>query len=155
MPRLRIPIKSLADIKNDPDFRITFPPDHHQDFLDLVAISDSIKVPLIPFGRHVLLVFKRKFMALKDANKEEAGRMITEVIQSMHGLHQINLFEKGDQWENIAVSSARNGSKAAKLAEPTEEGKRKQGEKIAAALSRMEKENKKKKIGKAVKHGKR
>jgi len=97
--RPRTKIKSVSEIVNNPAIRIEFTPETHQDFLDIGNIADTYNLNLTVFCRHVWIVWKRKFMEVDD--KTFKDKMITEVIQSMHGIGQTDIFSKYETFENI------------------------------------------------------
>lgn len=90
--RKRIEIKSVKDIKKDPDFRVVFQKENWQDYLNFLAIGNQYAINPTTLARHLILIFTRK--VTNAENKQLKDVLITEVMQSLHGLIQINMFEK-------------------------------------------------------------
>ncbi len=105
--RPRKKIESVSDIVEDPAIRVVFPPDHHQDFIDFSNIADTYKLNLTVFARHVWMAWKRKFLSVADPQFK--NKMISEVVQSMHGIEQLDVFKKNEEWENIEVPKQNRG----------------------------------------------
>lgn len=98
--RPRNKIESISDIVKNPAIRVEFPPEHHQDFIDIGAVADTYNINMTNFARNIWLVWMRKFKTVADINFK--NKMISEVIQSMHGIDQIDIFSKYETWENIS-----------------------------------------------------
>ncbi len=104
--RNRIKIERVSDIKKDPDMRMVFTKEHYPEFLQILGIGEDYKLNPTTLSRNVLLIWNRKFQGAAD--KETKDKMILEIIQSIHGVHQMDLLAKGEQWENISVSTEKN-----------------------------------------------
>ncbi len=100
MTRPRKELKTVADIKADPDFRIVFGPATYKSFLDILAVGKEFHFNPAALSRNIILIWIRRFINCND--KQLKDKMITEVLQSMHGMNQVDLFEK---WENIEAEA--------------------------------------------------
>lgn len=87
--RTRKSFVTIDDIKNDPDMRIIFQKPHYGDFLNLVTIATERNFNPTQFSRNLILIWVRKFMK-SEVNRQ--NEMILEIMQSMHGLFQEDLF---------------------------------------------------------------
>lgn len=90
--RKRVEIKNVKDIKKDPDFRIVFQKENYQEYMNFLSIGNQYAINPTTLARHLILIFTRKVMNAE--NKQLKDVLLTEVMQSMHGLMQISMFEK-------------------------------------------------------------
>lgn len=90
--RKRAEIKKVSDIKKDPDFRLVFQKENYQDYLNFLSIGNQYAINPTTLARHLVLIFTRKVS--NAVNKQMKDILLTEVMQSMHGLMQISIFEK-------------------------------------------------------------
>jgi len=108
--RIRKEFKTVADIKDDPEVRIAFGPNTYQDFLNLISISKTHSFNPAQLSRNILLIWIRKFY---KADKKQMDAMILEIFQSIHGVNQLDAFEK---WDNIEMDAEKPVSKPLKKA---------------------------------------
>lgn len=99
--RTRAKINKVSDLVRDPDMRIVFQKEHHTDFMKLISIGEEYSINPTTLSRHLVLIFIRKMNNATD--KQAKDRIITEIMQSIHGLSQIDIFQKKDEWENIEI----------------------------------------------------
>ncbi len=96
---------AVSEIKTDPNLRISFMKEHHQNFVDFCAVAETYKLHPSVLMKHISLCWLRKFKGAPDDKAKSL--MVTEITQSIHGLWQIDGFIKPEEWENID-ESARN-----------------------------------------------
>lgn len=90
--RKRAEVKKVSDIKKDPDLRIVFPKENYQEFLNFLSIGNKYAINPTTLARHLVLIFARKVISANEPHI--ISGIMTEIMQSIHGLHQINLFDK-------------------------------------------------------------
>jgi len=117
--RARKKITKVSDLVRDPDMRIVFQKEHHPDFLKLLSIGEEYSINPTTLSRHLILIFIRKMNNATD--KQSKDRIITEIMQSIHGLLQVDIFQKPEQWENIEIEK----EKAAPIRKPAAKPKAK------------------------------
>ncbi len=136
--RNRKKIDKVSDFKKDPDMRIVFTKDHHPEFLQILNIGENYKINPTTLSRNVLMIWNRRFQNAVD--KESKDKMILEVIQSIHGVQQLDLLAKGAKWEVMSTETTKDLKSAvpgrvknqSKAKEPSRSGKQ-------PTKSRMEK----------------
>lgn len=99
--RSRKKIVSVSDMVKDPDMRIVFQKEHHREFLELLSIGEKYSMNPTTLSRHLILIFVRKINAAQEA--PEKNKIMTEIMQSVHGMTQINIFDKPVTLENSAI----------------------------------------------------
>lgn len=97
--KTRKEIKSVSDIKKNPEIRTEFKKEHHQDFVDFSKIADTYKIPVFEIAKHILITWTKKFKGAPDNAAKMV--MLSEVVQSIHGVNQIEMFTDPMQWGNI------------------------------------------------------
>jgi hypothetical protein len=90
--RKRAEVKKVSDIKKDPDLRIVFPKENYQEFINFLSIGNKYAINPTTLARHLVLIFARKVISANEPHI--ISGIMTEIMQSIHGLHQINIFDK-------------------------------------------------------------
>ncbi len=90
---------AVSEIKTDPNLRIGFAKDHHQNFVDFCAVAETYKLHPSVMMKHISLCWLRRFKGAADDKAKSL--MITDITQSIHGLWQVDAFISPEPWENI------------------------------------------------------
>lgn len=104
----RKPIEKITQIKDDPDIRIVFPPGNYGDYFGIYKLSKKHHLNIAVMARHVQILWWKKFMDGDDKLKET---MLTQVLQSMHGVEQLSILGGGSMLAAIKSATKRKGVK--------------------------------------------
>ncbi len=89
--RTRKLFKSVAEIKKNPDIRIVFAKPFWADFIATQKLADDLEANVGQVARQIVVNLARRYAKADKAGKEA---MALDIIQGLHGVVQLQLFDK-------------------------------------------------------------